>query len=163
MAEAKRTITKVEGAEGAHILVIEARYYEVIGEALWLGASRSLSQAGATAERINVAGALEIPTAIVIARGVAEAAGRPYDGAIALGCVIRGETSHYDIVAGESARALMDIAIADGFPIGNGILTVDTEEQAMARAALDRGDKGGDAVRATLGLVALKRRLAKGA
>jgi 6,7-dimethyl-8-ribityllumazine synthase len=163
MAEAKRQVTKIEGAEGAHILVIEARYYEVIGEALWLGASRSLSQAGATAERINVAGALEIPTAIVIAREAAERAGRPYDGAIALGCVIRGETSHYDIVAGESARALMDIAIADGFPIGNGILTVDTEEQAMARAALDRGDKGGDAVRATLGLVALKRRLEKNA
>ncbi|BAT60571.1 6,7-dimethyl-8-ribityllumazine synthase 1 [Variibacter gotjawalensis] len=163
MAEAKRSITKVEGAEGAHILVIEARYYEVIGEALWLGASRALSKAGATAERINVAGALEIPTAIVIARDAAEAAGRPYDGAVALGCVIRGETSHYDIVAGESARALMDIAIADGFPVGNGILTVDTEDQAMARAALDRGDKGGDAVRAALGLVALKRRLAAGA
>ncbi len=160
MAEAKRSITKVEGAEGAHILVVEARYYEVIGEALWLGASRALSKAGATAERINVAGALEIPTAILIACEAAELAGRPYDGAVALGCVIRGETSHYDIVAGESARALMDISLSDSFPIGNGILTVDTESQAMARAALDRGDKGGDAVRAALGLVALKRRLA---
>src|SRR5689334_11688391 len=161
MAEAKRSITKVEGAEGAHILVIEARYYEVIGEALWLGASRALSKAGATAERINVAGALEIPTAIVIARDAAEAAGRPYDGAVALGCVIRGETSHYDIVAGESARALMALGIERGVPVGNGILTVDKEDQARVRADPDGQDKGGTAVRAALALARLKRSLTR--
>jgi 6,7-dimethyl-8-ribityllumazine synthase len=86
-----------------------------------------------------------------------DAVNHSYDGAVALGCVIRGETSHYDIVAGESARGLMDLALRHAFPIGNGILTVDNEEQAMARAAPDRGDKGGDAVRAVLSLLAYKR------
>ena len=145
-------------ARGARVLVVEARYYEEIGEALWLGAKRALEAAGATIERVAVPGALEIPQAIAIALRAAEGEGRAYDGAVALGCVIRGETSHYDIVAGESARGLMDIALRHAFPIGNGILTVDTEAQAMARAALDRGDKGGDAARAVLSLIALKRK-----
>jgi 6,7-dimethyl-8-ribityllumazine synthase len=106
---------------------------------------------------VTVPGALEIPQAIAITLDVAQARHKPYDGAIALGCVIRGETSHYDIVAGESARALMDLAVALRVPIGNGILTVDTQAQALSRARPEQGDKGGWAVDAALSLVRLKR------
>ena len=122
-----------------------------------------LDAAGVTADRVTVPGALEIPQALALALDAAASRGRAYDGAIALGCVIRGETSHYDIVAGESARALMDIAVSRAVPIGNGILTVDTEAQAFARASHNQRDKGGDAARAALSLVALKRTLGVGA
>jgi 6,7-dimethyl-8-ribityllumazine synthase len=104
-----------------------------------------------------VPGALEIPAGIVIALDAASAAGRPYDGAVALGCVIRGETFHFEIVAGESARALMDMSVARKLALGNGILTVDDAAQAEERADPKRGDKGGDAARAALNLAALKR------
>ena len=160
MAEPRRRASTVEGdCQGARVLVVEARYYEDIADALWSGAKRALDAAGATCERIAVPGALEVPQAIAIAADAAEGAGRPHDGAVALGCVIRGETSHYDIVAGESARALMDVALARGLPIGNGILTVDSEAQARARAT--EWDKGGAAAHAALALIALKRRLAQ--
>ena len=96
-------------------------------------------------------------TARAIALQASELSGKPYDGVVALGCVIRGETSHYDIVAGESARGLMDIALMRGLPVGNGILTVDTEAQAVERARPDKWDKGGGAARAALALVRLKR------
>lgn len=162
MAEPQRRTRDIEKLPGIRVLIVEAPYYEDVSAELRSGAERMLTAAGVDHDNVEVPGALEIPQAIALA--VAEAAknGRPYDGAIALGCVIRGETSHYDIVAGESARALMDLAIAHALPIGNGILTVDTHAQAMARAGLDRGDKGGDAARAALSLVALTRRRAVG-
>jgi len=144
--------------KGARILVVEAPYYEGIANALFAGAKRVLDAAQVEYEVETVPGALEIPQAIVIALDAASKRKTPYDGVIALGCVIRGETSHYDIVAGESARAIMDIAVARGVPIGNGILTVNTEEQAWARARLDGQDKGAAAADAVLSLVRIKRR-----
>jgi 6,7-dimethyl-8-ribityllumazine synthase len=143
---------------GARILVVESRYYEDVADTLLAGAKRALDAAQASYDVATVPGALEIPQAIVILLGGALGPNAgAYDGVVALGCVIRGETSHYDIVAGESARALMDIAFNYGMPVGNGILTVDTEEQARIRASLDGGDKGGVAAAAALALVRLKR------
>jgi 6,7-dimethyl-8-ribityllumazine synthase len=155
MAGPRQAGSKAETAlKGVRILVVEGRYYEAIADALLAGATRALEQAQVEWTLVTVPGALEVPQAIVLAL---DAAGRrPFDGVVALGCVIRGETSHYDIVAGESARALMDIGLA-GMPVGNGILTVDTEAQALARARLGEGDKGGVAVAAALSLVRLKR------
>jgi len=141
----------------ARVLVAEARFYEDLADMLLKGATRVLEDAGVAYDRVSVPGALEIPCAIVIALEAADDAGRPYDGVVALGCVIRGETSHYDIVAGESARALVDIALARGLPIGNGVLTVDTEAQAEARARPDKWNKGGGAAEAALALIRLKR------
>ena len=110
-------------------------------------------------DHVSVPGSLEVPPAIAMALDAAEASGKPYEGAVALGCVIRGETLHFEIVSFESARALMDLSVALRIPIGNGIITVDTDAQARERAQIDKGDKGGDAARASLALVALKRRL----
>jgi 6,7-dimethyl-8-ribityllumazine synthase len=147
--------------EGARILIVEGRYYEPIADLLLAGAKRVLEASKVTWDLISVPGALEIPQAIELALDAPVHARRmPFDGVIALGCVIRGETSHYDIVAGESARALMGLAVSRRVPVGNGILTVDTEEQALARAHPDHGDKGGDAARAALSLVRVKRSLA---
>jgi 6,7-dimethyl-8-ribityllumazine synthase len=157
MAEPRRSATTIEGVEGACVLVVEARFYEDISDALWAGAKRALDEAGVTYERVTVPGALEIPPAIAIAVDAAARGARAYDGVVALGCVIRGDTSHYDIVAGESARALMGLAVARGLPIGNGILTVDKEAQAWARARPEEMDKGGGAAKAALALIALKR------
>lgn len=161
MARARRQIRKKTGVKGARILVVEARYYDDIADMLLRGARRVLKDAGATFDLVTVPGALEIPAAIMIALHGSEARDTPYDGVVALGCVIRGETSHYDIVAGESARAIMDISIARDMPMGNGILTVDTDAQARARARLTGEDKGGGAARAALTLVRLKRRLVR--
>jgi 6,7-dimethyl-8-ribityllumazine synthase len=144
--------------EGARILVVEGRFYDDIADFLLAGAKRAFEKAGVDFDLVTVPGALEIPQAIAITLDAAQARHKPYDGVVALGCVIRGETSHYDIVAGESARALMDLAIARLVPIGNGILTVDTEEQALARARPEEEDKGGWAVTAALALVRLTRR-----
>jgi 6,7-dimethyl-8-ribityllumazine synthase len=158
MAQPRRQASKVEGTlEGTRILVVEARYYEDIAEALLSGAKRAFEKAQVSFDLVTVPGALEIPQAIAITLDVAQARHKPYDGAVALGCVIRGETSHYDIVAGESARALMDLAVALRMPIGNGILTVDTQAQALTRARPEQGNKGGWAVDAALSLVRLKR------
>ena len=142
---------------GARILVVEARFYEAISDELLAGATARLNAAKVEAETLQVPGALEIPVAAAIALDKAARDGKPYDGLVALGCVIRGETSHYDIVAGESARALMDLAVARKLPVGNGILTVDNEAQAMARARRGEGDKGGTAAAAALALVRLAR------
>jgi 6,7-dimethyl-8-ribityllumazine synthase len=142
---------------GARCLIVEARFYQSIADELLKGALRVLENAGARGEVVTVPGALEIPAALVIALDAAATRGAPYDAAIALGCVIRGETGHYDIVAGESARALMDIAVDRRLPLGNGILTVDTEEQALERADPARLDKGGGAAEAALAVLALKR------
>ena len=102
-------------------------------------------------------GSLEVPPAIAIATESAERKGAPYEAAVALGCVIRGETLHFEIVSFESARALMELSISKQIPIGNGIITVDTEAQAHERASVDQGDKGGDAARAALALLRVKR------
>jgi 6,7-dimethyl-8-ribityllumazine synthase len=148
--------------QGAHILIVEARFYEDIADALLAGATRALQKAGVIFERVSVPGSLEVPPAIAIAADAAERSGRPYDGAVALGCVIRGETLHFEIVSQESARALLQLSVARRLPIGNGILTVDTNAQAWTRARPEEADKGGDAARAALSLVRLKRRLAMG-
>src|SRR5271154_7385713 len=115
------------------ILIVEARFYSHISDALLDGASAALEKAGAKFDRIAVPGALEIPPAILFAAKAGEGAGKSYDGYVALGCVIRGETYHFEIVAGESARGIMDLAIGRRLAIGNGILTVETEAQALAR------------------------------
>src|SRR5712672_1963226 len=163
MAEPRRSAGKVaDDLKGARILVVEARFYEDIADALLAGATRALQEAGATFERISVPGSLEVAPAIAIALDAAERSGRPYEGAVALGCVIRGETLHFEIVSQESARALLDLAVMRRFPIGNGIVTVDTDAQAWSRARPDEADKGGDAARAALALVRLKRRLGAG-
>jgi 6,7-dimethyl-8-ribityllumazine synthase len=140
-------------AHQARILVIEGRFYHDIADGLLNGARTVLDQAGANVTFVSVPGALEIPVAAALLIDKAKKAGTPFDAVIALGCVIRGETGHYDIVAGESARALMDLGIAQCLPIGNGILTVETEEQARLRA-YDL-DKGGGAALAALTLLAL--------
>jgi 6,7-dimethyl-8-ribityllumazine synthase len=164
MARARRATQRKEtGVKGARILVVEARYYDDIADMLLRGAKRVLKDAGATHDLVTVPGALEIPGAIIIALDAAVAREQPYDCLVALGCVIRGETSHYDIVAGESARGLMDISLSLSMPVGNGILTVDTDAQAKARARQSGEDKGGGAARAALTLVRLKRSLARAA
>ena len=140
------------------VLIVEARFYSHISDALLDGATAALEQGGAHFDRIAVPGALEIPTAIALADQAAQSGGKAYDGYIALGCVLRGETFHFEIVAGESARALADLGIRQGLCIGNGILTVENEKQALVRAARDDGDKGGDAARACLALINARAR-----
>jgi len=160
MAGRRRGKREKNEAAGARILLVEARFYDDIADALLAGAMQALSEARAKVDRISVPGSLEIPAAIAIALDAAKRKRRPYDGVVALGCVIRGDTIHFEIVSQESARGLMELSIARGLPIGNGIITVNTEAQAFARAGMDEQDKGGDAARATLALVALKQRLA---
>ena len=143
------------------ILIVEARFYEHISDALLDGAIAALDSAGARFERLAVPGALEIPPAIAFAAHAGKEAAHPYDGYVALGCIIRGETYHFEIVAHESARGLMDLGLRQNLCIGNGILTVENEEQALVRAARDRLDKGGDAARACLTLVNLREMIGK--
>lgn len=143
---------------GAKILLVVSPYYRGVADMMQRGAEAMAAQAEATLDRIFVPGAFEIPAAIAHA-----AKANQYDGFAALGCVVRGETSHYDYVCGESARALMDLSTIDGVPIGYGILTVENLEQAEVRADPARGDKGGEAVKAALSMVAIKRRFAGGA
>ncbi len=159
MAGPRRSKSNKSDGKGARMLVVEARFYEEIADALLAGAARALEEAQATFDRISVPGSLEIPPAIAIAVDAAGRRRRPYDGVVALGCVIRGETFHFEIVSQQSARGLMELSLARGLPIGNGIITVENEAQAFARARMQEQDKGGDAARAALALVALKRRL----
>jgi 6,7-dimethyl-8-ribityllumazine synthase len=160
MAEPRRdSTTQPLSLVGGRLLVVEARFYEAIGAMLMEGARRAIAAAGATCDVITVPGSLEIPIAASISLDASARAGRPYDGLVALGCVIRGETYHFEIVAGESSRALIDLGVARRIPFGNGILTVETEQQAIARADPAQGDKGGDAARAAIALAALKRSL----
>jgi 6,7-dimethyl-8-ribityllumazine synthase len=164
MVRARRATQRKEtGVKGARILIVEARYYEDIADMLLRGAKRVLRDAQATFDVVTVPGALEIPGAIVMSLDGAADREQPYEGVVALGCVIRGETSHYDIVAGESARGLMDISLSLSMPVGNGILTVDTDAQAKMRAKAGGEDKGGGAARAALTLVRLKRQFARAA
>ena len=157
MASSGDTFAIVPGsAEGQHYLIVEARFYNELADALLEGAKAAFEAAGATFEVLTVPGALEIPAAIAIA---SELKGDDYDGYVALGCVIRGETTHYEIVSGESARALMDLSVADGIALGNGILTVENEAQAWARARVSEQDKGGGAAIAAMTMAALRNRL----
>ena len=143
----------------AHLLIIEARFYDDLSDALLDGAKAALDAAGATYDVVTVPGALEIPAVISFALDGAEEGGREYDGFVALGTVIRGETYHFEIVAGESSRALMDLAVRESIAVGNGILTTENEEQAWTRAKKSEGDKGGFAARAALTMIALRERL----
>ena len=136
----------------ARILIVEARFYAHLNDLLLAGARAALDAAGHAHDTITVPGALELPAAIALA-----AESGAYDGFVALGVVIRGETWHFEIVAGESARALMALTL-DGLAIGNGILTVENEAQAIVRADPAQSDKGGDAARAALALLDLKQR-----
>jgi 6,7-dimethyl-8-ribityllumazine synthase len=170
-AERERTAAGdgTELARSVRILIIESPYYAEINGHLLAGALHVLAENGCNFERFAVAGALEIPQALAaaVAAGVIGGEGKYFAGAIALGCVIRGETAHYDIVCNNANHWLMETAIRNAIPLGNAILTVDTREQALARAAGgDPSGKGGDAARACLGLIALNERLraaAKGA
>jgi 6,7-dimethyl-8-ribityllumazine synthase len=136
----------------ARILIVEARFYDHLNDLMVEGARAAIEEAGHGHEIVTVPGALEIPAAIALA---AEAGG--HDAYVALGVVIRGETFHFEIVAGESARGLMALSL-DGLAIGNGILTVENHAQALARARRDQKDKGGEAARAALAMLALKAR-----
>ena len=162
MADARRAPLKDQtDVSGARALIVEARFYDDIQDALLEGAIAELKAAGVSHDIITVPGALEIPAAIAMAIEAGEKNGRPYDAAVALGCVIRGETIHFEIVSMESSRGLMDLAVKERFPLGNGILTVNTEEQAWARARVSEDNKGADAARAALAMLRIKRRLAK--
>ncbi len=141
-------------ADGIRLLIIDARFYEDLAEELFRGAAAALNRAGAAFDRVSVPGVFEIPAALAMALEGRE----HYDGYIALGCVIRGETTHYDVVAGESARALMDLAVEESLALGNGILTVENDEQAWARARVSEQNKGGAAAEAALAMVALRDR-----
>jgi 6,7-dimethyl-8-ribityllumazine synthase len=145
--------------DAPHIMIVEGRFYEDIADELFRGAVETLQAAGATYERFAVPGAFEIPAAIRYSvRSMDVFSGRRrFDGYIALGCVIRGETSHYDYVCGESARKLQDLACDFTLAVGYGILTVENREQAWDRAAVDRRNKGRDAAQACLQMLDLKR------
>ncbi len=147
--------------DAPHLLIVEARFYDDLSDFLAQGAIAAIERVGGSFDRVSVPGALEIPTAIanaVMAPSENHRA-RRYDGFVALGCVIRGETYHFEIVASESARALQQIGITSGAAIGNGILTVENYEQALVRARPDEKDKGGDAARAALSLIDWRRQL----
>ncbi len=145
--------------EKLRVLVVEARFYSEIADALLAGATDVLNAHDVDYEVVTVPGALEIPGAIAIADGSGAGAGVAYDGYVALGCVIRGETYHFEVVSNESARGLMDLTLSRKLCIGNGILTVDEESQALTRARASEADKGGGAARACLAMISLKARL----
>ncbi len=138
-----------------HLLIVEARFYEDLSDALLDGAKSALADAGATCDVVTVPGALEIPATIAYA----ENGPKNYDGYVALGSVIRGETYHFEIVANESCRAITDLTIGWDLAIGNGILTVGNEDQAWARAMKSKSDKGGFAARAALRMIELREEL----
>jgi 6,7-dimethyl-8-ribityllumazine synthase len=142
---------------GARLLLVISPYYRGVADMMQRGAEAVAAESGATLDRIFVPGAFEIPAAIAHA-----ARSKRYDGFVALGCVVRGETSHYDYVCGESARGLMDLSTHEGVAIGYGILTVENLEQAEVRADPARGDKGGEATKAALAMITIKRRFGGG-
>ena len=140
----------------SRVLLVEARYYTHINDELLRGAKAALEGAGMGYDHIVVPGAFEIPAAIQFAH----LSRQGFDGFVALGCVIRGETSHYDLICAECARGLQDLALRERLAIGFGVLTVENEKQALARARVDQKNKGGEAVRACLAMMELKRRYA---
>lgn len=139
----------------ARVLIIEARFYDALCDELARGAIGAIERAGATWERIAVPGSLEVPGAIALAE-----ASKRFDGYVALGCVLRGETTHYEIVSEQSARGILDLTMK-GVCIGNGILTCENEAQAWTRAKVNEGDKGGGAAEAALALIRIKRAMKK--
>ncbi|WP_419910748.1 6,7-dimethyl-8-ribityllumazine synthase [Hoeflea sp.] len=146
-----------------HLLIIEARFYDDLADALLDGATNALQEAGASWDVITVPGALEIPAVVSMALDGMDEGGTDYDGFVALGTVIRGETYHFEIVANESSRAIMELSISESLAIGNGILTVENREQAWTRASQHDGpgekDKGGFAARAALAMIDIKKKL----
>jgi len=136
----------------ARFLIVEARFYTHLNDLLLEGARAAIEQAGHSHETVTVPGALEVPAAIAMAAET----GR-FDGFVALGVVIRGETYHFEVVSNESARGLMALTL-DGLPIGNGILTVENEAQALARARMTEKNKGGEAAHAAIAMLELKQR-----
>ncbi len=149
--------------EPVRILIVEARFYDDLADALLEGATQALTAFGAEYDVVTVPGALEIPGAIALAEEAGHGPmGRLYDGYVALGTVIRGETYHFEIVSNESARGLMDLTVGKRLCIGNGVLTTEDDEQAWARARFSEGDKGGGAARAALTMIALKQQLLGG-
>ena len=143
----------------AHLLIVEARFHDDLADALLEGATSALDEAGATYEVVTVPGSLEIPAVIAFALDGAADGRTCFDGFVALGTIIRGDTYHFDIVANESSRALMDLSVQDSVCIGNGILTTENDAQAWTRAKRSEGDKGGFAARAALTMIALRERL----
>lgn len=144
-----------------HFLIIDARFYPDIADELVKGATAELEKRGATWDRISVPGVLELPAALsmVLLSNGGDDEQPHYAGYVLLGCVIRGETSHYDIVANQSARAIMDLAVDDGLAVGNGILTVENSEQAWLRARISERNKGGAAAAAAVAMAELRNRL----
>lgn len=143
-----------KNAKTPHVLIVEARFYEDISDALLKGATEALKEAGADFDVITVPGALEIPAAIAFA----EKNEKKYDGYVALGCVIRGETYHFEIVSNESCHGLEELSVRKKLAIGNGILTVENEKQAWERADADKKNKGGFAAHAALRMIELKKK-----
>jgi 6,7-dimethyl-8-ribityllumazine synthase len=144
---------RISSMSKPHLLIVEARFYTDLADELAQGAIEAIEAVGGSWERIAVPGALEIPAAVKFAH---TGSAVQFDGYVALGCVIRGETSHYDTVCGESARGLMDLGIGADLAIGNGILTVENWDQAWARAKRDQMNKGAGAAKAALAMITLK-------
>jgi 6,7-dimethyl-8-ribityllumazine synthase len=140
----------------SRVLVVEARFYEDLADMLWQGAAASLAEAGAEVHRRSVPGCFELPAAIAFALGYGQGPG-PWDGYVALGCVIRGETDHYDHICREVSRGLMDLSVVHRVPLGFGVLTCHTYEQARVRADVGGQNKGADAAGACLRMIELKR------
>ncbi len=153
--QSNNSTPKIYDAKGARFLIVEGRFYDSINDELVAGASEAFSDAGAKFDVVTLHGALEVPAAIAILMDKAASCGKPYSGVVALGCVIRGDTGHYDIVAGESARGLMDLSIERKLALGNGILTVENEAQALERANRHQMNKGRGAADAALSLYVL--------
>lgn len=147
--------TPLQFEEAPHVAVIEARFYDQINDMLVEGAVAALSSVNATYEVITIPGSLEIPAAVQF--NALREEGRPFDAFVVLGCVIRGDTTHYDIVCNESARGLMNVTLMLNLPLGNGILTVENEAQALERADTKKLNKGGDAAMAALRMLQLKQ------
>lgn len=146
--------------EKFRLLIVEARFYAPLSDALLKGAADAIAAAGAEFDVVTVPGALEVPAAVAMAEeGGHRPAGMRYDGYVALGCVIRGDTYAFEVIANQSARGLMDLAIGRRLAIGSGLLTVEDERQAWDQAAADKQDRGGAAARACLEMIALRRRL----
>jgi len=146
-------------ATAPHLLIIDARFYSELADALFAGASKAIEKAGGSFDHISVPGVLEIPAALAMAIEASTSGSRRYDGYVVLGCVIRGETSHYDIVAIESARAVMNLSVDKQIAVGNGILTVENSDQAWARARVTEKNKGGAAADAALAMISLSKQL----
>lgn len=143
----------------ARALIIEARFYDDIGDMLLAGAKAELTRRKFAHEVISVPGVLEIPPALAMAIAASRRRDLTFDAFVVLGCVIRGETGHYDIVAGEGNRAIMDLVVGGRLALGNGILTVENREQAIVRADPNQKDKGGDAAAAAIALFDLRNAL----